>query len=416
MNAVSPAVSSRDFSASILWAGFAAGTLDGLAACLRYFLETGRGPAGVFKFIASGVFGRSAFAGGSDMVLAGVAFHYCIALGWALLYGLLTLQWKGLRSSRCMAGLGWAAVVWCAMTFVVLPLSRTPRIPLTPRGAALGILILMLCVGLPISWILSGFHRRAARGRTVGASLLALFALGMTGPLGAAQAEEPGSPAKVVPVVLELYTSEGCSSCPPADANLKRLAADPPPGVRIIPMAFHVDYWDSHGWRDRWSKHDWTVRQVTYMRRFGRPSPYTPQMIVDGRFVFVGHAEALAREKVLEAATSRKQALSLTQEGGVVRIQGEGPSAPAVLSAFLLQEQAESNVLQGENQGRHLSHTSIVLAMEALGAVPTGQAWERTMKLPKTTEGTRVVALLQEPSLGQVVGAGDLVMGKTAPR
>jgi hypothetical protein len=393
---------------SVLLAGFVAGTLDGLAASVRYFLETGRGPAGVFKFIASGVFGRSAFAGGSDMVLAGVAFHYCIALGWALLYGLLTLQWKGLRSSRYLAGLGWALVVWCAMTFVVLPLSRTPRIPLTPRGATIAILILMLCVGVPISWILSRFHRRAARQMMVGSSLLALLMLGTAGPLRAANPEGTASPAKAVPVILELYTSEGCSSCPPADDNLKRLASDPPPGVRVIPMAFHVDYWDSRGWRDRWSKHDWTARQLTYMRRFNRPSPYTPQMIVDGRFEFLGHAEALAREKILEASASQKQLLDLAQAGRTVRIQGEGPTTPAVLTAFMLQEQAESNVLQGENQGRRLSHTAIVLSMETFGLIPAGKPWERTLKLPKHLEGTRVVAVLQEPSLGQIVGAGDL--------
>lgn len=415
MNEVSPAVSSRDFSASVLWAGFLAGTLDGLAACARYFLETGRGPAGVFKFIASGVFGRSAFAGGPDMVLAGMAFHYCIALGWALLYGLLTLQWKGLRSSRYLAGLGWALVVWCAMTFVVLPLSRTPRIPLTPRGATIAILILMLCVGVPISWILSRFHQRAARQMMVGSSLMMMLIFGTAGPLQAAQSEEADSLAKAVPVILELYTSEGCSSCPPADDSLKRLASDPPPGVRVIPMAFHVDYWDSRGWRDRWSKHDWTARQLAYMRKFGRASPYTPQMIVDGRFVFLGQAEVLAREKILEAAASQKQTLSIKQEGGSVRIHGEGPTAPAVLSAFILQDHAETNVLQGENQGRRLSHTSIVLSTEAFGLIPTGIPWERILKLPRTLEDGRVVAILQEPSLGRIVGADDLSVGKISP-
>lgn len=399
---------SRAFATSVLIAGALAGTLDAVAACARYFLESGRGPAGVFKFIASGVFGRAAFAGGLDMVLAGVAFHYCIAMGWALLYGWLTLRLKGFHSRKYLSGIGWAFVVWCTMTFVVVPLSRTPRIPLTMKGATTALLILVCCVGLPVSLVIAKFHERTAEHANTRSSLMGLCLLLFAHSFLASQAAPAGAVPEPVPVVVELYTSEGCSTCPPADEALKQFSTEPPPGIRVIPLAFHVDYWDGQGWRDRWSKHAWTIRQLAYMRHFGRRSPYTPQMIVDGRFYFPGHDRPLAKQKIIEAGSTRKMALTLAQDGRIVRIQGQATSTPTTLTAFILQARGESSVLLGENQGKHLSHTAIVLSSESFGSLPTGQAWERSFTLPKHLQDARVVALLQESPEGPVLGVGEL--------
>jgi hypothetical protein len=407
MQEASPTFPSRAFASAVLLAGFLAGTLDAIAACGRYFLESGRGPAGVFKFIASGVFGRAAFAGGMDMVLAGAAFHYCIAMGWALLYGWLTLRLEGCHARKFLSGIGWAFVVWCTMTFVVVPLSRTPRIPLTARGAVIAFLILVVCVGLPVSLVIARFHERIVKQARDHSSLVGMCLLLITVPfLGSplAAAEPPGR----VPVVVELFTSEGCSTCPPADEALKQFSLEPPPGIRVIPLAFHVDYWDGQGWRDRWSKHAWTARQRTYMKHFGLRSPYTPQMIVDGRFYFPGHDRPLAQQKIIEAGSTRKQELILTQDGRVVRIQGQANPAPATLTAFMVRDHGESSVLLGENQGKHLSHTAIVLSSESFGTLPAGKAWERSFTVPKHFKDGRVVALLQESPDGPMLGVGDL--------
>src|SRR5437763_3503594 len=100
-----------------------------------------------------------------------------------------------------------------------------------------------------------------------------------------------------VPVVLELFTSEGCSDCPPADALLGQLASQSPAGTEIIPLGFHVDYWDELGWHDRFSSRQFSWRQDQYRAKFETDSVYTPQMVVNGRFETVGSSSA----KILNA-------------------------------------------------------------------------------------------------------------------
>lgn len=394
----------------VILAGLVAGTLDASAACARYFLQTGRSPAGVFKFIASGVFGNAAFEGGAQMVFAGVGFHYLIAIGWTVGYALLRSRLGRVPFNSYLSGTAWAVVIWCAMTFVVLPLSHAPKTPITTQGAAIAILILVLCVGLPISLILDFFNTRLERRKAGRPKILAsgsMIVLLATPMLGAAPG---GEPDHRVPVVVELFTSEGCSSCPPADEALARLAVNPPPGIRVIPLAFHVDYWNGRGWRDRWSNHEWTKRQLDYQRRFKSASAYTPQMVVDGRAELVGSNETLARQKILEAAGLSRIKLSLIQQGGTVHIKGQEMPAPAILSVFLLQERGESEVLRGESKGKHLNHTALVVSCQDLGNLPKDRSWERICKLPKNLHGERVVALLHESSRGQIVGVGDLAL------
>jgi hypothetical protein len=134
-------------------AGVLAGTLDGLAAVLYGFIITGRIRLRVFKYIASAALGPSAVEGGAGATAAGVLFHYTIAFGWATAYFLAHPRIRRVLPNPIVSGLLYGVVVWLGMNLVVVPLSRLPAQTMTVRGVAIGVAILMVCVGLPIAII-----------------------------------------------------------------------------------------------------------------------------------------------------------------------------------------------------------------------------------------------------------------------
>lgn len=143
----------------IVTIGIMAGTLDGLAAVLMYFISTAKDPLNVFRFIASGIFGKDAFAGGVLMAMTGLLFHYLIAIGWTGLFFLAYQKLSLLTRSVIILGVGYGIFVWLMMNLIVVPLSRVPSMPITAQGAGTGILILILCVGLPVSIFTRRFYR-----------------------------------------------------------------------------------------------------------------------------------------------------------------------------------------------------------------------------------------------------------------
>ncbi len=143
-----------------LQAALLAGTLDILAAMLTYLIQTGKNPVAVLKFVASGVFGNEAFSGGTGMAGWGLVFHYTIAFGFAALFVLVYPRWALLRKAPVVAGLGYGVFAWLVMNLLVVPLSQAPKQPFTPGGVLLGIFILMGCIGLPISLVVSRFYRK----------------------------------------------------------------------------------------------------------------------------------------------------------------------------------------------------------------------------------------------------------------
>ena len=125
------------------------------------------------------------------------------------------------------------------------------------------------------------------------------------------------------PVLVELFTSEGCSSCPPADRLLEVLDS------QVVVLGEHVDYWDHQGWRDPWSSHALTQRQETYAFRFRRDGPYTPQMVVDGSVEFNGSDNRRAADEIARARAREKTAVRLTRSGSKIAVEIE-PAAHAV--------------------------------------------------------------------------------------
>src|SRR5687767_13376254 len=130
------------------------------------------------------------------------------------------------------------------------------------------------------------------------------------------------------PVVVELFTSQGCSSCPPADALLRRIASDPDLRGRVIPLAFHVDYWNHLGWRDPFSQRAWSQRQGDYIRAMKLESAYTPQIVINGKREMVGSSSGAVYRAIEEE--SRRAAdgrVTLTRDGRDVVVRAESPRA-----------------------------------------------------------------------------------------
>ncbi len=232
-----------------------------------------------------------------------------------------------------------------------------------------------------------------------------LFALALLTMSGGVHAAPP------IPVIVELFTSEGCSDCPPADTLLEKLIATPPiAGVQILGLGQHVDYWDRQGWKDQFSSVAWTSRQQIYQARFATESIYTPQMVVDGRAEFVG-SDANAARKAIERTMAlphgvvqvtigddrkapslapqrpslapqrpslapQRQSLAPQPESLPLQIAvsasdlptlGRGDRADIVVA--IVESGLRTDVKRGENRGRTLSHAPVVRSLAVIGQV-----------------------------------------------
>ena len=175
-----------------------------------------------------------------------------------------------------------------------------------------------------------------------------------------------GAPPKLgpTPVVVELFTSQGCSSCPPADALIHDIANDPAMRGRVIPLAFHVDYWDSLGWRDPFSSAEWTQRQARYARTMRLSSSYTPQAVVNGSHEFVGSNRA-GMSAALEKASNEKPRADITltarREGNslMANIHANVPATDDLMLA-IVEDGVTTKVEHGENAGRTITNDAIV--------------------------------------------------------
>jgi hypothetical protein len=239
----------------------------------------------------------------------------------------------------------------------------------------------------------------------------------------AASDASSATPAETrTPVLVELFTSEGCSSCPPADQVLARLErTQPVAGAEVIPVSFHVDYWNYIGWADPFSSPQFSERQGEYARAYGKDGVYTPQMIVDGVREFPGGNGDRALESIAEAARRPKPAVLFTRAetgagGGArlaVKIEGL-PQAAAGEAAYVLLAVTESDlsvdVRRGENSGRRLSHVGVVRRLTTLGPVSGGSfAAEASVPIEKgwRREKLRAVVFAQERGSRRVLAAGS---------
>jgi hypothetical protein len=210
--------------------------------------------------------------------------------------------------------------------------------------------------------------------------------------------------------VVELFTSEGCSSCPPADEVLRDVAAEAArSGRRVYPLAFHVDYWNDLGWPDLFSTALATDRQRAYARVLGERGVYTPEMIVNGRDAFVGSESSRARRSIDAALRGREVAgvdlrAKATPEGAAVDFAVRNASAGHVLQVALVQLAAETRVRAGENAGRTLRHANVVRAFQTL-SLDTSSSGHVMLAAPQATGGAAIVAFVQDPATMSIHGA-----------
>ncbi|HYL09415.1 MAG TPA: DUF1223 domain-containing protein [Candidatus Acidoferrales bacterium] len=230
---------------------------------------------------------------------------------------------------------------------------------------------------------------------------------------------------KKTPVVVELFTSEGCSDCPPADALLARLEqTQPVPGVEVITLEEHVDYWDHQGWADPFSSADFTRRQNEYAEAFRTYSIYTPQMVVDGRTEFVGSRDGAARQAIAEAARSPKVAVHLRALGAdksdvpldvrIEKLAGIATGNRAEVFLAITESHLHSNVGAGENSGRKLDHNGVVRRLERIGntdaQLAEGFARQPVVKLSShwNRSNLRAIVFIQEKPSRHILGAAEI--------
>jgi hypothetical protein len=198
------------------------------------------------------------------------------------------------------------------------------------------------------------------------------------------------------PIVVELFTSQGCSSCPPADALLGELAQRPD----LIALGYHVDYWDYLGWKDPLSAPGATQRQHEYARLLDQPTIYTPQMVVDGRLQMIGSDRQAVLDGIANVTPETTAAVSFIPDRREVTIGAGSGTGKVLLVRF--QRHRETAVATGENAGQHARDTNSVSAISEIGRWQ-GQELHVAIEPPGPDEG---VAILVQAEDGHIIGAG----------
>jgi len=228
---------------------------------------------------------------------------------------------------------------------------------------------------------------------------------------------EPASGS--IPVLLELFTSEGCSSCPPADQLLEEIdRMQPVHGADLIVLSEHVDYWNHLGWTDPYSSRAFTDRQQAYASHFQTEDIYTPELIVDGFRSLVGSNwpkakqainDALRRPKVPVVVTAKRNESTVQVR---VEVVPDSMKSPAVIYLVVAYDRARSQVARGENAGRNLSHVAVAYSIREIGTIKPQSKFERDLSAPLPRNSrlgdARVIAFVQKSGTAEIIGVAQM--------
>jgi hypothetical protein len=209
-----------------------------------------------------------------------------------------------------------------------------------------------------------------------------------------------------VPVVVELFTSEGCSSCPPADKLLAEIErTQPVANAEILVLSEHLDYWNRLGWRDPFSSAQFSRRQGEYAG-----DAYTPEMVVDGRAKFVGSNAREAIAAIQQAAGRSRAVVVLSRDaaGLIVNIEGIPAKADTEVYLAITETGLRSNVTSGENAGRLLDHTGVVRSLTVIGKTKGG-SFSKQAALPAGAH-TRAIVFVQDRRTREILGASSMAL------
>lgn len=222
------------------------------------------------------------------------------------------------------------------------------------------------------------------------------------------------------PIVVELFTSEGCSSCPPADRLLADIVKTAPDGVEIIALSEHVDYWDGLGWRDPFSSKLFTERQNKYAEQFGPDRVYTPQMIVDGATEFVGSDRAQLMKAIADARTRAKASVAMAWRGaGSLNVTVSGAAKASDVMLAITEDGLSVDVKRGENAGHTLPHVRVVRSLVKIGQTDGAGAFSVTVpaaiQAGWKAASLRATVFVQTRGLGPITGAASVSFIAAAP-
>jgi hypothetical protein len=244
---------------------------------------------------------------------------------------------------------------------------------------------------------------------------------------GAERVTTPDTQNTAVPVFIELFTSEGCSSCPPADKWLEKMdTSQPIPGAQAIVLSEHVDYWNHDGWKDPYSSSQFTERQSNYVRSLGLSGAYTPLLVVDGESELRLSDPKQSGDVLQKSVAAPMIPVTISQISedastpGQLRthidVDGRSVRHNADVYAAIALDHAESQVLRGENSGHRLSHVSVLSELRKIGKLEKGgtfsQDFQTKVKPGTDLKNLRLIVFLQEPQEGKVLGAALRECGK----
>jgi len=257
------------------------------------------------------------------------------------------------------------------------------------------------------------------------AALLILSTFGRS--TGVAAPRDPASPPHLV--IVELFTSEGCSSCPPADALLKELSEQQKmSGAQVVALEEHVDYWNHLGWKDPYSAAEFSQRQNDYAQVFKTDGVYTPQMVVDGQSELVGSRRLAAREAIQKAANQPKAEIALSAgansspgkasfEVQIKNLGGIAVRGETELWIAVTEKGLQTDVKAGENSGETLEHAAVVRSLRKIDTFHNPVGYDRQIQIALDPGWKKAnlaaVVFLAEKNSRRILGAATTPLDST---